>query len=144
MTTTKLSTFRVADELFGVAVEDVQEVTRYHETTPVPLADEAVRGLMNLRGQVVTVVDLRHRLGYPPAPDATSSVNLVVRGDGGSVSLLVDAVEGFRDVRDDELAERPATVQGPARDLVLGAYQLDDELLLALDLQRAIDVEAHL
>lgn len=143
MTTRKLSTFRVGDDLFGVAVEDVQEVTRFHVTTPVPLASKAVSGLMNLRGQVVTVVDLRHRLGYPPAADVTSSVNLVIRGDGGSVSLLVDAVEGFRDVRDDELTGRPDTVQGPARDLVLGAYQLDDELLLALDLQRAIDVEAQ-
>jgi purine-binding chemotaxis protein CheW len=143
MTTRKLSTFRLGDALFGVAVEDVQEVTRFHETTPVPLASGAVSGLMNLRGQVVTVLDLRHRLGYPPARDVTSSVNLVVRGDGGAVSLLVDAVEGFHDVRDEELVERPETVQGPARDLVLGAYQLDDELLLALDLQRAIDVEAQ-
>jgi purine-binding chemotaxis protein CheW len=142
MTTRKLSTFRVADTLFGVAVEDVQEVTRYHDTTPVPLAGAAVRGLMNLRGQVVTVVDLRRRLGYAPAPDTTSSVNLVLRADSGSVSLLVDAVDGFRDVTDAEFTERPETVQGPARDLVLGAYQLTDELLLALDVQRAIDVEA--
>jgi purine-binding chemotaxis protein CheW len=143
MTTRKLSTFRVGDALLGVAVEDVQEVTRFQPTTPVPLASAAVSGLMNLRGQVVTVLDLRHRLGYPPAADVTSSVNVVVRADGGSVSLLVDAVEGFRDVRDDEFTGRPDTVQGPARDLVLGAYQLADELLLALDLQRAIDVEAQ-
>ena len=143
MTTRKLSTFRVGDDLFGVPVEDVQEVTRSYELTPVPLAHEAVSGLMNLRGQVVTVVDLRRRLGYPPRDAEASTANVVVRSGGtagAAVSLLVDAVEGFEDVSDDQFAERPETVTGPARQLVLGAYTLPDRLLLSLDLHGAVDV----
>jgi purine-binding chemotaxis protein CheW len=143
MAARKLSTFRVGDDLFGVAVEDVQEVTRSYEVTPVPLAPESVTGLMNLRGQVVTVVDLRRRLGYPPRDDAAPAANVVVRaGDaaGGAVSLLVDHVEGFVDVGDEQFAERPETVVGSARELVTGAYQLPGRLLLALDLRRAVDV----
>jgi purine-binding chemotaxis protein CheW len=143
MTTRKLSTFRVCDELFGVAVEDVQEVTRGLEVTPVPLAPEAVTGLMNLRGQVVTVVDLRRRLGYPARDADAPSANVVVRSGGaagGAVSLLVDRVEGFEDVTEEQFADRPATMTGRARELVLGAYQLPGRLLLALDLHRAVDV----
>jgi purine-binding chemotaxis protein CheW len=143
MVTRKLSTFRVHDELFGVDIDDVQEVTRSQELTPVPLAPDAVSGLMNLRGQVVTVVDLRRRLGYPPRPDGAPAANVVVRTGGASgtaVSLLVDAVEGFQDVSDDRFAPRPDAMSAPARELVLGAYQLDDRLLLALDLHRAIDM----
>lgn len=141
-TTTKLSTFRVDGALFGIEVDRVQEVTRAHELTPVPGAAPSVSGLMNLRGQVVTVVDLRRRLGYPSRGVDDSAVNVVLRSDGGAVSLLVDAVEGFEDVTDEQFAERPATVQGPARELVRGAYQLSDELLLALDVSRAVEVES--
>ena len=160
MVSRTLSTFRVADALYGIPIEDVQEVTRLQELTPVPLAPPAVSGLMNLRGQVVTVVDLRRRLGYPPRGVEQSATNVVVRGDGSAVSLLVDAVEGFEDVTDRPFTPRPET-SAEARDgdaatggttdlpddagsgLVLGAYQLDSELLLALDLQRAIQMGHH-
>ena len=145
MTTRKLSTFRIGNDLFGIPVEDVQEVTRSYEVTPVPLAPESVTGLMNLRGQVVTVVDLRRRLGYPARDGAASASNVVVRpaaGEvtGGAVSLLVDHVEGFVDVADEQFAERPESVTGPAREMVTGAYQLPGRLLLALDLRRAVAV----
>jgi purine-binding chemotaxis protein CheW len=142
MVTRKLATFRVDRALFGIDVSAVQEVTLAAEPTPVPLAPAGVSGLVNLRGQVVTVVDLRFRLGCPPRPEDLSPVNVVVRRDGGAVGLLVDSVEGFEDVSDGQFTERPETVRGPARELVLGAYQLPDELLLALDLDRAIDLGA--
>ena len=141
--TRKLSTFRVDGEMFGIDVADVQEVTKLQELTPVPLAPAAVSGLMNLRGQVVTVIDLRHRLGFTPRDAGAAGVNVVIRSDRGAVSLLVDAVDGFRDVSDEDFVERPDTVRGPARELVLGAYQLPGELLLALNLDRAIDMEAR-
>lgn len=144
MATRKLSTFRIGDDLFGVDVTEVQEVTRAAETTPVPLAPDAVSGLLNLRGQVVTVVDLRRRLGYPPRTGDAAPVNVVIRSErttDAAVSLLVDAVDGFQDVTDEQFTERPDTVGGPAHELVLGAYQLDERLLLELDLHRAIDLE---
>ena len=141
MTALKLSTFRVDGDLFGVDVASVREVSRWHELTPVPLAPASVVGLMNLRGQVVTVVDLRQRLGYPPrAAGAPAPVNVVVRCDRDAVSLLVDAVEGFADVTEEQFAARPESVRGPARELVSGAYRLSDRLLLALDVERAVDV----
>ena len=70
---------RSADQLFGVEVEHVQEVLRYHEMHPVPLAPPAVGGLINLRGQVITAVDLRVRLGLPPRPEGTEPMNVIVR-----------------------------------------------------------------
>ena len=94
----KISTFRVDGELFGVDALQVQEVSRYLELTPVPLAPDAVGGVMNLRGEVVTALDLRRLLGRPDRPATEKPMNVVLRGEGGSVSLLVDGIESVEDV----------------------------------------------
>jgi purine-binding chemotaxis protein CheW len=81
------------DSLFlGVEVQRVQEVLRQQEMTQVPLAPAVVRGLINLRGQIVTAIDLRRRLELPSAPARTPAMNVVVRTDDGAVSLLVDEI----------------------------------------------------
>lgn len=139
--TRRLSTFRVDGQLYGIDVDAVQEVTRSLEPTPVPRAGAAVHGLVNLRGQVVTVIDLRHRLGCAARGGNEAAYNVVLSGDGGLVALLVDAVEGFEDVNDDAYTSRPTTVTGPATEIVPGAYQLEDELLLTIDVSRAMDLE---
>ena len=77
---------------FGVDVQKVQEVVPYQEMTRVPLAPPAVRGLLNLRGQIVTGIDLRHRLDLPPRADDRLPVNVVLRGEDSPVSFLVDEI----------------------------------------------------
>lgn len=138
----RLSTFRVDEVLYGVDVDRVQEVTKALPVTTVPQAPAGVTGLVNLRGQVVTVVDLRHRLGLPARSDDAGGYHVVLRSEGAALSLLVDAVEGFEEVPEDAFTERPDTVPGPARDIVPGVYPLADELLLVVDVDRAIDVES--
>ena len=88
----QLCTFFVGDYHFGVDVLQVQEVLRFHEMTAVPLAPPVVRGLINLRGQIVTALDLRHRLGLQPAAPHVEHANVIVRTHDGAVSLLVDEV----------------------------------------------------
>jgi purine-binding chemotaxis protein CheW len=136
----QLVTFTVAGHRFGVPVGVVQEVIQAPQMIPVPLAPGGVAGLVNLRGQVVTAVDLQHQLGLPTVASGSASMNVVVRTPDGPVSLLVDRIGQVVDLDDDRLEPVPSTLDEGTRRLVGGAYQLDDALLLALDVQLAIDV----
>jgi purine-binding chemotaxis protein CheW len=140
MAVVSLATFTVGTALFGVPVERVQEVLRVLPRTPVPLAPPAIDGLLNLRGQVVAALDLRRRLDLPPPPEPAPPMNVVVRVDDEVISLLVDTIGDVVDVGDDTFEPPPATLPGPACELVRGAYKLDGRLLLALDIDRVVDV----
>ena len=137
-TSGQLATFRLDGDLYGVEVEHVQEVLRSQQLTRVPLAPSAVAGLINLRGQVVTAIELRERLGRPPRPEGTDAVVIVVRLHGEAVSLLVDSIADVVDVDAADFEAPPDTLEGSARDLIHGAYKLDGKLLLALDVQKAV------
>jgi purine-binding chemotaxis protein CheW len=118
----------------------VQEVIRYQETTRVPLAPGSVGGLINLRGQVITALDLRHRLGMPDAREGQLPMNVVVRTEDGAVSLLVDQIGEVIETDVRHFEAPPDTVTAQARDLIRGAYKLDGTLLLALDVPRTVDL----
>jgi purine-binding chemotaxis protein CheW len=137
-TSGQLATFRLDGDLYGVEVEHVQEVLRSQKLTRVPLAPPAVAGLINLRGQVVTAIELRERLGRPPRPEGTDAVVIVVRLRGEAVSLLVDSIADVVDVEAKDFEAPPDTLDGQARELIRGAYKLDGQLLLALDVQKAV------
>jgi purine-binding chemotaxis protein CheW len=137
-TSGQLATFRLDGDLYGVEVEHVQEVLRSQGLTRVPLAPPAVAGLINLRGQVVTAIELRERLGRPPRPAGTDAVVIVVRLHGEAVSLLVDSIADVVDVDATDFEAPPDTLDGQARELIRGAYKLDGKLLLALDVQKAV------
>ena len=109
-TSGQLATFRLDGDLYGVEVEHVQEVLRSQNLTRVPLAPPAVAGLINLRGQVVTAIELRERLGQPPRPQGTDAVVIVVRLHGEAVSLLVTqltSLERWNQTRLPEERARP-------------------------------------
>ncbi|MGY1715572.1 chemotaxis protein CheW [Geodermatophilus nigrescens] len=137
-TSGQLATFRLDGDLYGVEVEHVQEVLRSQKLTRVPLAPPAVAGLINLRGQVVTAIELRERLGRRPRPADTDAVVIVVRLHGEAVSLLVDSIADVVDVDAADFEAPPDTLDGQARELIRGAYKLDGQLLLALDVQKAV------
>lgn len=136
----QFTTFTLDGHLFGVEVESVQEVIRYQETTRVPNAPAAVGGLINLRGQVITALDLRHRLGLPDRAEGTHPMNVVVRTDDGAVSLLVDQIGEVIQAPLDRFEPPPDTVSAAARALIRGAFKLDGALLLVLDVTRAVDL----
>ena len=138
----QLATFVVANHLYGVPVEQVQEVLHNDRCTSVPLAPGAVRGLMNLRGEVVPVIDLRSRLSLPSRDETTRQMSVVVRVGGEVVSLLVDVIGDVVDVDEEIFEVPPDTLGGPGRALLKGAYKLQDRLLLALDVERAVVVAA--
>lgn len=118
---------------FGVEVEKVQEVIRPQETTRVPLAPGVIGGLINLRGQIVTAVDLRKRLQLTERADGHDPMNVVVRTDDGAVSLLVDEIGDVVEVQADQFEPPPDTLQASAREMIRGAFKLKNRLLLLLD-----------
>lgn len=133
-------TFHLDEFLFGVEVEKVQEVIRYQEMTRVPLAPAVINGLINLRGQIVTAVDLRRRLELPERPDNILPMNVVIRTDDGALSLLVDMIGAVIRVDESTFERPPETLKGIAKELILGAYKLKDRLLLVLDTEKVIDI----
>jgi purine-binding chemotaxis protein CheW len=138
----RFCTFHLGDLYLGVPVTEVQEVIREQERTRVPLVSSVVNGLINLRGEIVTTIDLRRRLDLPPRDDAASPMNVVIRSDDGVVSVLVDEIDDVLDVADVAFEPVPATLTGPCRELVSGIYKLDGSLLLILDTDRLLDVPA--
>lgn len=133
-------TFWVAGLFFGVAVDEVQEVLRRQPMTPVPRADRAVTGLINLRGQIVTAVDLRVRLGLPDRDGDELPMNVIVRSRGEVVSLLVDDIGDVIDTAGVDPQPTPATMPRGVQDVVRGVRPLPDSILLVLDADRAVDV----
>ncbi len=133
-------TYYVAGHYFGVDVLKVQEIIRYQEMTRVPLAPPVVRGLINLRGQIVTAIDLRRRLELDDRPADQLPVNVIIRTDDGAVSLLVDEIGDVLRVPEKVFERPPETLKGTARELIRGAYKLSDRLLLVLDTEKALQV----
>jgi purine-binding chemotaxis protein CheW len=141
MTNTKqFCTFFVNGLFFGVEVLKVQEVIRYQVMTRVPLAPPTIQGLINLRGQIVTAIDLRRRLELQPRDPDQLPMNVVVRSDDGAVSLLVDEIGDVVEIQDDIYERPPETLKGVARDLVQGVYKLKERLLLVLDTERTVSL----
>jgi purine-binding chemotaxis protein CheW len=138
----QLSTFFVADLFFGVDVLRVQEVLRFQQMTRVPQAPEVIEGLINLRGQIVTAIDMRRRLRLPPRAGDQTPMNMVVRTEDGAVSLLVDEIGDVLDVDAGTFERPPENIDPAARELVRGVYKLKDRLLLVLDAERTVDLAA--
>jgi purine-binding chemotaxis protein CheW len=138
--TRQYCTFLLDQLLFGVDVRKVQEVIPYHEMTRVPLATHAVHGLINLRGQIVTAIDLRERLELGSRPAGAKPMNVVIRDEDGLISLLVDEIGEVMNADEAAFERPPETLQGKAREMIQGAHKLKDGLLLVLDSDKAMDI----
>ena len=142
--TRQYSTFRVADMFMGIELTQVQELLRYQEMTSVPLAPKAIEGLINLRGQIVTALDVRRILGLPPIESEDKlPMNIVIQSEGGPVSLLVDEICDVLDVPLEAPTPLPENMPALHRELIEGVYQLDSGLLLILDTHRVLDTSAN-
>jgi purine-binding chemotaxis protein CheW len=135
--TSQFCTFYLDKLLFGVELKGVQEVIRSLEMTRLPLAPAVVQGLMNLRGQIVTAVDLRRRLNLETAPPGARVMNVVVRSEDGAVSLLVDEIGDVVEVEESSFEAPPETLRGSVRTMILGVHKLNDRLMHVLDIEKA-------
>ncbi len=133
---TQYCTYYVGGLFFGVDVLKVQEVIRHQPMTRVPLAPAMVRGLINLRGQIVTAIDMRRRLELAPFPPGYHAMNVVLRLDDALLSMLVDEIGEVVHVKSEAHERTPDTLVGPARQLVRSVCKLDNILMLVLAEER--------
>ncbi|MCD4748446.1 MAG: chemotaxis protein CheW [Thermoanaerobaculales bacterium] len=137
-------TFWVGSHFLGIEVEKVQEVLKFSEITPVPLSPPAVRGLINLRGRIVTVIDLRRRFGVQKNDTtSTNQMHIILYDDQDSLSLMVDRSGDVVEVGEETYEELPDTLQGEARRLIRGAFKLKEQLMLVVDVDHAINFQAE-
>ncbi len=135
-----ICTFTLDGLFLGINVSEVHEVLSAQTLTPVPLANSIVAGLINMRGQIVSAVDLRRMLYLPPrTDDAPPPVNVIVRNGHDLLSLLVDQVGDVLEFESRLFTPPPDTTPGETRNLFRGAYQLPRQLLLVFDTNRAIE-----
>ena len=135
-------TFRVCGELLGIRVDGVQEVLTARRIAAVPRVPSEVAGFINLRGQIVTAIDLRARLNLEPLAEGASWMNVVVKDGGELFSLVVDEVGDVIDVRSDLLGPPPATLGSAWRSYCQGVFQLERGLLIALDVKKILEIDA--
>jgi purine-binding chemotaxis protein CheW len=135
-------TFFLDDFCFGIEVEKVQEIIRQQDVTRVPLASPVIEGLINLRGNIVTAIDLRRRLGMPQRPAEQRPMSFVLHTGSGLASLVVDRIGDVLEVEDSAFERPPETLRGPARELIRGAYKLDKRLLLVLETEEVVKIPA--
>jgi purine-binding chemotaxis protein CheW len=135
--TRQFCTFFLNQIHFGVPIHQVQEIIRQQTPTRVPLAESDVCGLINLRGQIITVVNLKRRLEMPQViPDDlldTAQYNIVIRANDDVISLEIDRLDDILELSDDDFELPPATFHGTLRPFLQGAYKLANGFLLVLD-----------
>jgi purine-binding chemotaxis protein CheW len=137
-------TFYLDKYLFGIELLKVQEVLQPLGLTEVPLAPFAVRGLMNLRGQIVMAVDLRRQLELPERPEGKLAMNVVVRAGEDAVSLLVDEIGDVVEASEESFEPPPETLHGKVRTVILGVHKLEKQLMHVLDTERACAMEERM
>lgn len=134
----QFATFYVGHMLLGIDIDAVQEINRQSEITQVPHAPHYVRGVINLRGDVATVVDLRAILDLPSAPSSRQTRNLIVHHRGEAIGLLVDQISDILTLRVENIEPPPTNVDGVDGRLMSGVCTLETEILVLLDIDAVL------
>ncbi len=138
--TTDFVTLRIEDQLFGIPVLQVQDVLGDIKLTRIPLAPKEVAGSLNLRGRIVTAIDVRTRLGLPARELKASEPRMSVVVEYGSqlYSLIIDSVGEVLSLEDSKFERNPATLDKLWLEISKGIYQLEEELLVVIDVAQML------
>ncbi len=132
-------TMTIANQLFGIPVLQVQDVLGHQRITRIPLAPPEVAGSLNLRGRIVTAIDVRLRLGLPGRQKDKPEMSIVVDLRGELYSLIVDAVGEVLSLSTDDFERNPATLDARWREVSTGIYRLNNQLMVVLDVSRLLN-----
>jgi purine-binding chemotaxis protein CheW len=139
--TEEFVTFTIAGQLFGIPVLQIQDVLSSYQITPIPLAPPEITGSLNLRGRVVTAIDVRLRLGLSARPKEAESMSIVAENEGELYSLMVDSVGEVLALSQSAYERNLPTLDAKFRAFSDGIYRLDKQLLVVLDVNRLLDYE---
>ena len=131
-------TYKLGDETYGINVMQVQEVLRYTEIAPVPGAPDYVLGIINLRGNVVTVIDTRSRFGLPPSEISDNSRIVIIESDEQVVGILVDSVAEVVYLKSSEIDSAPNVGTEESAKFIQGVSNRDGQLLILVDLNKLL------
>ena len=134
----QFATFYVGKLLLGIDIRQVQEINRQLDVTDVPQAPACVRGVINLRGEVTTVIDLRTILGLEQSKVTRTSRNLIVNSQGESIGFLVDKISDIIALRTDQINPPPTNIKGVQGRYFLGVHTLESEILVLLNVEEAL------
>jgi purine-binding chemotaxis protein CheW len=134
-------TAMVDGQLFGLPIDRVQDVFAPTRLTRVPLAPGEVAGVLNLRGRIVTVIDMRRRLGFQARPNAASDMAIGIERDGEAYGLLVDSVGEVMRISDETRTPNPINLDPRLAALSAGVFRLERGLLIVLDIDRVLDFD---
>ena len=138
----QLVVFDLADEAYGVNIGSVREIIRMQEITQVPRTPDYVEGVINLRGKVIPVIDMRKRFGFPVAEHTKDTRIVVIDIGGADIGATVDAVTEVLRLGSDSIEPPSAVISTTDSDYLLGIAKLETRLIILLDLQRALSAEA--
>ena len=132
-------TVLIDDQTFGIPALKIQDVLGAQKVTRIPLSSPEISGLLNLRGRIVTAINLRRRLGVEPLPEDKSPMSVVVEHKGELYSLVVDSVGEVLSLEEKDFEKTPVTLQEEWREISSGVYRLKESLLIVLDVAALLD-----
>ncbi|WND01888.1 chemotaxis protein CheW [Temperatibacter marinus] len=135
-------TVNLAGQLLGIPVLSVHDVLNQQRITAIPLSPEWVAGVLNLRGRIVTAIDLRVRMDLPPREEGQKSMSVVVEHNDEPYSLQIDSVGEVLSLSDELFERNPITLDPKWRDVSKGIYRLENELMAVLDVEKLLDLES--
>ncbi|MAF76848.1 MAG: chemotaxis protein CheW [Halobacteriovoraceae bacterium] len=141
--TSQLCGFKIMDGQYAIPVLEVQEVVKPQKVTPVPLGPDYVDGLINLRGQIVTAINLRVLFGLPRNEDENQDyMNIIVRWGDGLYALVVDEIMDVMDIENTTFEETPDMIEEDIKKYIRGVFKLENELLSLLSLEMLLDIKS--
>lgn len=137
--TSDFSTFEVAGQLLGIAILDVQDVLNPMKIAKIPLAGPEVAGLLNLRGRIVTAIDMRQRLGLPAFENRDNCMSIVIEKNGELYSLIVDKVGDVLSLPDSQFEQTPANLKQVWSAVSSGVYRLEKRIMVVIDVNNLLE-----
>lgn len=134
-------TFQLGKEQFGLPIGAVREINRVAEITPVPKTPGFMKGIMNLRGKIIPVVDLRIKFGMPSQAYSRDTCIIVIESDIGQVGMIVDAVKEVVDLKTEEIEPAPNLGNSPGKEFVRGMGKLENNVIILVDVVTALSKE---
>ncbi len=134
-------TFQLMNEQYGVAIETVREINQFGEITPVPKTPDYVKGVMNLRGKIIPVVNLRVKFGMNPKETTRDTCIIVIDSEIGQVGMIVDSVKEVIDLQDSQIEPAPSLGNHHALSFVRGMGKVDNHVVILVDIESAFTFE---